>query len=106
MSISRRDAHILKAHHFDRTEIQAIRYAVTPDGKQAQPPIDIHGDAWQFALKSRTDWYNRMVKRGLDRKQIAKEIRKYYDLNKKHTPFDFLEGYKQGRSKSRITVRR
>jgi hypothetical protein len=105
MSISRNDAKILKAAHFSRDEIKAIKSALTPEGTP-QPKIEITNDAWKFAIRSRKIWYGKMKKAGNSEKQIQAEIRKYYTQRKNASPFDFLEGYKQGRSKTKITTQR
>lgn len=94
MTISKKNARILRSAHFSPKEIKDINEAKDPAGN-LQPPIDINNDAWLFAIQSRVNWYNKMKNAKWTEQEIAQEIRNCYRRGVKRTPFDFLEGYKQ-----------
>jgi len=100
MTISMEDYERLERAGFLEFEILGLANATDAAGNP-QPPIDLGSPAWQVLLKSRKDWIDDKIERGWEKDEYTREIRAYYERDKKRTPFDWLkEEYKPKKKKA------
>ena len=89
MTISLRDAELLRHAGFLEQEIEQIASAVTAKG-EPQPPIDITSPIWTAVMESRREWWLDKIGRGWTESEITNELQNYYRRDKSRNPFDFI----------------
>jgi hypothetical protein len=106
MTISAKDAEILRDAHFLESEIESFANAVTSSGNP-QPPINIESPIWQAVLTSRREWHDDKIQRGWTQEEIVAELENYYKRDKKRNPFDFIRAeYKPPKRKDYMEIAR
>ncbi|MCJ7805160.1 hypothetical protein MUP46_00765 [Patescibacteria group bacterium] len=105
-----RDYAILQQHHFSHWEIMQIITAQTPKdktGNQTLQELDLTNPYWVLHMADRVKWYNDTVhvfmQRGMTRGQAhsatMRELRIYYDKDRKRKPWDWLKDFSPTKDK-------
>lgn len=100
-----RDYAILQQHHFSHWEIMQIITAQTSKGELQE--LDLTNPYWQMHMADRVKWYNDMIhvfmQRGMTRGQAhsatMRELRIYYDKDRKRKPWDWLKDFSPTKGK-------
>ena len=102
MALTRHDRERLRNSGFLESEVKALERSVDPAGKEQK--VDLSKEGWRMAIESRIRWVSRRRTKGWTNREIRGAIEYYYKLDKKRSPWDFIqEEYRLGMTGKRIS---